>query len=110
MHEFGIVQTLIDQAVRAAGGRPVRRLQLAVGELSGVSPEALELYFGQLSPGTPLAGAGLVVRCEPGRMRCLTCGAEAGLTEPRAPCPCCGGWECQVIAGDAVLLEALDVD
>jgi Zn finger protein HypA/HybF involved in hydrogenase expression len=60
-----------------------------------------------LSPGTPLA-APAVVRCELGA--CAACGAEAGLTEPRAPCLCCGGWECQVIAGDAVLLEALDVD
>jgi len=110
MHETGIVRNLIEHAARAAGERTVKQVHVTLGALSEVSPESLRLHFEVLSAGTPLAGAGLSVRREPGRARCLTCGREFEVDSELAACPECDSLRLQVIAGDRLVLEALDVD
>jgi hydrogenase nickel incorporation protein HypA/HybF len=67
MHELGMVQNLIEQAVGSAGGRPIRQIHVALGQFSDVSPESLEFCFELLRDGTAAAGASLVIRPEAGR-------------------------------------------
>jgi hydrogenase nickel incorporation protein HypA/HybF len=110
MHEIGIVQGLIDQAARAAEGRPIRQIHVALGDLSDVTPEALEFYFDQLRAGTPAAEASLAIRHEPSRARCDDCGSEFAAAEVSGGCPACGSARLQVVAGDRLILEAIDVE
>jgi hydrogenase nickel incorporation protein HypA/HybF len=110
MHEVGIVQTLIEQAARAADGRPLRHIHVRLGRLSDVSRDALDFYFAQLRPGTPAAGSDLVVRDEPGAARCAACGGEFVLPAELAGCPVCGSPRVTVVGGDRLSLEAVDVD
>jgi len=110
MHEIGIVQNLIDAAVQAAGEREIKRIHVALGELSDVSRESLEFYFEQLRSGTPAADASLVVRAEAARARCMECQAEAVVNPETWTCPTCGSPRLQVVAGDRLVLEELDVE
>ena len=110
MHETGIVQNLIEHAARAAGERTVKQVHITLGALSEISPASLHLHFEVLSAGTPLAGARLIVKREPGRARCLTCRREFEVVSELAACPECASLQLQVIAGDRLVLEALDVD
>ena len=109
MHEVGIVQNLIDHAVRAAAGRPIKQIHVALGELADLSPEALHFYFDELRTGTLAAGARLVVRVEPCRAQCPLCGREFVIDSECAACPECGSLRLKVTAGDRLALEAVDV-
>lgn len=64
MHEFSLVQELVDmvsQNAAAKGISQVGLIRLLLGTKSGVSPESLELAFQVLSQGTVCAGASLEI-------------------------------------------------
>ena len=66
MHELAIAKALIEQVGteldRAGQNKAVKRLELAVGRLSGVHCDCLRFAFELLSPGTPVEGAELTSR------------------------------------------------
>jgi hydrogenase nickel insertion protein HypA len=110
MHEVGLVQTMLDEAARAAGGRPIRQVHVALGRLADVSREALDFYFAELRRGTPAAGADLIVRDEPGAVRCAECGRLCRVISPPEQCPACHSARLQLVGGTGLVLEAIDVD
>ncbi|MCY0884381.1 MAG: hydrogenase maturation nickel metallochaperone HypA, partial [Firmicutes bacterium] len=57
MHELSLAVPIAEAVEREAGGRPVQAVVLAVGALSGVVPEALELALTVALAGTSAAGA-----------------------------------------------------
>ncbi|HYD58154.1 MAG TPA: hydrogenase maturation nickel metallochaperone HypA [Burkholderiales bacterium] len=62
MHELGISRNIVAIAGEAAAGRPIRRITLEIGRLSGVMPHALEFCFDLAAEGTPAARAVLEIR------------------------------------------------
>jgi hydrogenase nickel incorporation protein HypA/HybF len=70
MHEARLCLSIIrlaEQALEREGGRSILRVELEVGEFSGVAPEALEAAFPICARGTPAEGATLLWRATPGR-------------------------------------------
>jgi len=70
MHEARLCLSLIrlaEEALARDGGRSILSMELEVGELSGVAPEALEAAFPICALGTPAEGAALHWRATPGR-------------------------------------------
>ena len=110
MHEIGIIQNLIAQAAQAAGNRDIKRIHVALGELSDVTRESLDFYFEQLRTGTSAAEASLVVRMDAARVRCLSCGAEIADGGARWECPACNSHRLMILSGDRLRLEAVDVE
>jgi hydrogenase nickel incorporation protein HypA/HybF len=62
MHELGISRNIVAIVGEAANGRPVRRVTLEIGRLSGVMPHAVEFCFELAAAGTPAASALLEIR------------------------------------------------
>ncbi len=62
MHELGITRNIVAIVAEAAKGRPVRRVTLEIGKLSGVMSEAIAFCFDVVAQGTPLEGAALEIR------------------------------------------------
>jgi len=70
MHEARLCLSLIrlaEEVLAREGGRSILRVELEVGELSGVAPEALAAAFPICAHGTPAQGAALNWRAAPGR-------------------------------------------
>lgn len=112
MHELGIVQQIVDQAVaraQAAGAGRITGLNLVVGALSDISPESVQFYFDLVSKGTPAAGAQLSFRQVQPAMRCRTCGAAFAWTPEQETCPQCGSTRFELIRGREFYLESIDV-
>ncbi|HND53648.1 MAG TPA: hydrogenase maturation nickel metallochaperone HypA, partial [Pirellulaceae bacterium] len=62
MHEASLVEQLLDQVRKVAsehGGGRVTRIELVVGELSGVEPDLVRCAFDRLAPDAGLADAQL---------------------------------------------------
>lgn len=104
MHELSIAESILDIALRHAGGARIVSVRVLIGELSSYVDESIELYWSELSRGTLAAGAALEFRREPGTLLCLDCQKQFPVRSPDFVCPYCqspnaipaGGRECYV--------------
>jgi hydrogenase nickel incorporation protein HypA/HybF len=97
-------------ADRHARGRPVTRVEVAVGHLRQVVPSALSFAFELVAQGSAVEGAELVLVEVPAAGRCRACGAESRLDGFPLVCGACGGYDVEVVAGEELRVESLDVE
>ncbi len=112
MHELSIATSLVETAVRSAesnGAARVVSLDVRLGSLSGVEPEALSFCFPIAARETICEGAELRLRIVPASGTCATCGARTDVSDLLAPCPTCGEWPLRVEGGREMQLESLEV-
>ncbi len=88
MHELAITESVVAAVCDRVGAARVIRVQLEIGKLSGVAPDALRFCFDLSTDGTPLAGAHLEIIETPARARCRECRAEIDVDELIALCGC----------------------
>lgn len=110
MHEMAITQGIIDLCLEHAGGRQVRSLEVEIGELSSVVPDAIEFCFEACSCETLLEGARLTIIRIPGRGQCQECAQETPLTELYGSCRYCGGNRVVIVAGEEMRVREIEVD
>ena len=110
MHELAIADSVVQVAARHAAGRRVGKVELRVGHLRQVVPSALEFAFELASVGTPVEGAHLELELIPAEGRCRNCNAETVMSGFPLACERCGGLDMEVIAGEELSVEALEVD
>lgn len=113
MHELAVAQALVEQvdAVidqhQASGAHAIR---VRIGPLAGVVPELLASAFPLAAAGSRMQHAVLEFSHAPIRVRCQNCGAETEAAMNRLLCGACGDWHTQVICGDELLLESVELD
>lgn len=110
MHEMSIAEALLKQALGIAQKNKLKRieaLEIEVGELQLVVPEALELAFKALSMDTLADGAVLKQRVVPLKAQCRACGHRFAPKINRYLCPDCGQADAAIIAGQDILLKTI---
>jgi len=113
MHEFSVVQSLlglIENYARENSASSVTKVVVRIGVLSGIEPHLLRLAFDTFKEGTIARGAELVMNIEKLRLRCLDCGSESEKEELNAVCPLCGSLNTEIIGGQDMLLESLEME
>ena len=110
MHEMSIVQGIIDLCIEHAGGRHIRSLEVEVGQLSSVVPEAIEFCFEACSRETLLESARLNIIRIPGMGRCLDCGRDTPLTELYGSCRHCSGNRVTIVSGEELRVREIEVE
>jgi hydrogenase nickel incorporation protein HypA/HybF len=110
MHELSIAESVVRIADRHAAGRRVARVEVKVGALRQVVPSALEFAFGLVAEGTMVEGAELVVEDVPAVGLCRDCATETRLSGFPWRCPCCGGLDLEVIRGEELQVESLELE
>ena len=110
MHELSIAAAIADVARRHAGGRRVARVELKVGHLRQVVPRALTFAWELVGRDMVLEGSELLIEEMPARGRCRACGATGPLPGFPLACSACGGFDLEVVAGEELLVEALELD
>jgi hydrogenase nickel incorporation protein HypA/HybF len=108
VHELSITESLIDAVLDRTGDRQVTLVNLLIGPLSGVLPDALRFCFEVASAGTPLAGATLNIEEPAGRARCRACGDVFGLDDLILLCPC-GSADVEVVSGRELTVTSVEV-
>ena len=89
--------------------KKVNRIVLRIGELAGVSHEALRFAFEAISSGSIADGAEFVIEPVPARSRCLKCGIEFPAQFTMQECPTCKEWTVP-ISGQELQLQTLEGD
>lgn len=111
MHEYSIVQSLLDRVeaeVRARGATSVSRLDVRIGELSGVEAGLLSAAFVAFRERTVCAGADLAIQSIPARWACPRCHAEI----PRGrvlTCQACAV-PARLESGDEIVLDRIEME
>ncbi|MBV8980605.1 MAG: hydrogenase maturation nickel metallochaperone HypA [Acidimicrobiia bacterium] len=109
MHEIGLCEGVLGVALDAAGGGPVRRVRLRVGRLQGVVPEVFDQAWEMVSEGTPAAGSRVQLVDVAVQVRCRACGQESEADEAPFDCRHCGSPDVEVIAGDELVVEEVEL-
>jgi hydrogenase nickel incorporation protein HypA/HybF len=108
MHEYSLVQGLVDGVEREIRGRKgtVRRVRVRVGELAGVDPGLLAAAYETFRPQTVCAAAELELTRVPARWGCRVCGRPIASGERLQ---CCGA-PARLVSGDDLVLEQLELE
>ncbi len=110
MHELSIADAIVSIAQDHAAGRRVHGVDVKVGRLRQVVPDALEFAFELVASGTNVEGARLNVEHIPVRVLCARCRSESDRDGFPLTCAHCGNVDVQVVAGDELLVEALELE
>ena len=85
-------------------------VELEIGKLSGVIPEALEFSWDVAIKDSLLEKASLKINEISARAKCLDCGHEFELDDVFSPCPSCGGFGNEILQGRELKIRALTVE
>lgn len=113
MHELSVAQALVEQVEGLAaehGAANVHLIRVRIGPLAGVVAELLAHAFPLAAAGTRAEHARLDLVDAPIRVRCQTCGAETDATANRLICGACGDWHTNVVSGEELILETVELD
>jgi hydrogenase nickel incorporation protein HypA/HybF len=113
MHELAITQSLLQIALdkaRESGAKSIRRINLRIGRLTGYVPEAVEMNFGLISPGTLAEGAQLRIEWVPVIIWCKDCGKDNELGEFEMCCPVCGSTRVSITGGREMFIESMEIE
>ena len=111
MHEYSIVQALVDRVereARAHAAAGVRLVKVRIGTLAGVERDLLQTAYDTFRGGTICAGAELEIESIDARWACSRCGAPIGKGEPLI-CAACGV-PGRLVQGDEILLERIELE
>jgi hydrogenase nickel incorporation protein HypA/HybF len=110
MHELSIAQAIFEIASRHAGGRQVHRVEVKVGHLRQVVPDALTFAFELVCAGTAFEGAELAIEEVPAHGRCRGCGSHTTMERFPLQCARCGGLDMELLGGEELLVGALELE
>ena len=113
MHEYSIVQSLIDLADENAkknNAKKVTKLEIKVGVLSGVEIPLLQTAFDTFKEDTICHDAEFIIVSQPVVIKCKKCGEESELQNNEYSCPKCNNQDLEVLDGEDMYLMSLELD
>ncbi len=113
MHEYSIVQALLEQCeaqARAHDAEKITKVELKIGVLTGVEPHLLKTAFNTFKEKTICEEAELILRMQPVVIYCSECEAEFTLAEHDYTCPHCRGNLIRILEGEEMLLMRLEME
>ena len=113
MHELSITQSILQIALEhaeKAGAKHIRRINLVIGELSGIVDESVQFYIDFVSKDTPAEGAQLVFKKLPARFRCRSCGNEFTPRKDNWTCPACQSPGVEIISGREFYMDSIEAE
>lgn len=115
MHEYSIVQGVLDAVIPAAvdaGATRVTKVRLKVGEMTEVVRDSLDFMWDLCCEdrGAIASGAVLEVEMVMPRSACLQCGNEFEHDRFHLHCPSCGSASTMLLSGRELEIASMDVD
>ncbi|MDD5211675.1 MAG: hydrogenase maturation nickel metallochaperone HypA [Sulfuricurvum sp.] len=113
MHEYSIVQALIDQCETLAvdnKASAITKVVVKIGQYSGVEPYLLQTAFETFKERTICERAHFVMNVQPLVIVCSDCQRTSILDKPHYTCPECQGIDIRVIDGEDMMLMSLEME
>jgi len=113
MHELSITQSMLDlvlEQAEKAEAKEVGKINLVIGEMTGIVGESVQFYFNFLSKGTIAERANISFKVVPTMARCRHCNNSFELKEFDWTCPYCQGKNMEIMAGKELFVESIEVE
>ena len=109
MHELSITESILEIALRHAGGARIVSVRLRIGELSNYVDESISFYWSELTRGTLAEASRLEFEREPGTLLCLDCQRQYPVLGSQFTCPHCHGLSAIPAAGRECHVDSIEV-
>lgn len=112
MHEYSIVQSLLDQCENIAyenDATKVEKIQIKIGIMSGVEPHLLSVSFDTFKEDTLCSDAELEIIHQPLVIECQDCKHTETLIDIKYACSNCGSSNIKVIDGEDMYLMKVEM-
>jgi len=113
MHELAVTQSILNIALENAqkvDAKQITGINLLVGQMASLLDDSIQFYWDILSEGTIAVGAKLNITRIPTEMRCFDCGQIFSPSPETFDCPACKSIRVQVIQGDEMRVDSIDVE
>jgi hydrogenase nickel insertion protein HypA len=113
MHEYSIVQALLNQCeenAKAHNAKRVLKVVTKIGVLSGVEPHLLEMAFETFKEGTLCSEATFEMNIQNIKLHCQKCRDDFEIDELKMVCPKCGTLETTIVDGEEMYLMSLEME
>lgn len=114
MHEMAVAQNIIkvieEKLKESRENGQVKRIDLKIGKLTCVEPEALRLSFKVVSQGTPLEKASLNIDSVSIIGKCKDCKKSFRLEELDFSCPFCGSFRIEIQTGNELFIQSFEIE
>jgi len=113
MHELSITQSILSIALekaKEASAKKITKINLTIGELSGVVDECVQFYFDLLSKDTIAAEASLSFHRPPTKLRCRSCNTTFLPDNLNWACPSCREQKIEIVSGRECYVSSIEVD
>ena len=113
MHEASITESMLSLALEKAAeaqAKKITRINLIVGELSGVVGDCVQFYFDHISKNTIAEGAALNFETKPTQIRCRKCERVFIPANSDWSCPGCHENSPEIVSGRECYMESIEVE
>ena len=113
MHELGITQSILSIALEKANeaqARKITKINLVIGELSGIVDDCVQFYFDLLSKDTIAAEASLSFERTPNKLQCRNCATVFSPNNLDWTCPNCHEANVEIISGRECRVDSIEVE
>lgn len=113
MHELGLamsVREIVEDTAAKNGSVKVNAVNIAVGEFSSVSIDALEFALEVAKKGSCFEEAEIRITPVKTVLLCDDCKTESIMKDFIFQCSSCGSVSVKIIAGDRMYVESIDIE
>jgi len=113
MHEIGLVDDIIsvinERLRQVKNGSGVKKINIIIGELEHLTPEHFKFHFMERAKGTCLENAELSFKSVSAKFKCKDCGVFFTADEGLNGCPGCGSKSSDIVEGEGVFVESVEI-
>ena len=113
MHEFDITQNILSITLEKANAnqaKKVAKINLTIGELSGIVSDCVQFYFDFLSKDTIAAEAELCFNQPPIKLQCRNCSITFSPIDLNWACPNCQEQNVEIVSGRECYVDSIEVE
>lgn len=113
MHELGVTESIASICLRHAqanGARRVLRVNVKLGELTGIVDHYVAFYWDMVTKDSIAEGSELSFTKVPTKAYCPACSEEFAVEEFDLTCPKCGKADADLISGREFMVESIEIE
>jgi len=113
MHELSIAQSILDivnQHLPAGNTTHVKSVKVKIGKLSNVLPDSLRFCFEAITKDSDFEKTQLILNIIPITIKCNDCNTLTEINDFVFSCPSCVSTNINVIDGDDLNIEEIEIE
>jgi len=113
MHEYSIVQSLLDSCeenAKANNATKITKVVVKIGVMSGVEPDLLKIAFDTFKEETICSQAEFIMNIQPVVIECLKCKEQSTLQNHEYSCKKCDSVDIKILDGEEMYLMQLELE